>query len=163
MTDQASLLAAEARVLTEIDIAFGEAPRPAHFTNYRHCCECADHDARLRARDRVSLTIADVGNPGWDPLCFITPSGMAYYFPTLARLALDLPDARHGWYADQLLFHLYSGYRYNAFFQFCNVAQRTAVARLLALLIETRTALIDDAGAADEWLRCWDLWAGPRC
>jgi hypothetical protein len=22
-------------------------PKPVHFTNYRHCCECAEHDETL--------------------------------------------------------------------------------------------------------------------
>jgi len=113
----ALVLAMQAQTLTllsRIDAAFGAVPRPAHFTNHRHCEECADHDGLLRARDRQTLSLADVGNPGWDPLCFITPEGLAYYFPTLARLALAEPDALYGWYADQFLFHLYWGYRDNA-------------------------------------------------
>lgn len=146
-------------LLSRIDAAFGTAPRPEHFTNYQHCEECAEHDRLLRTRDRQTLSLADVGNPGWDPLCFITPEGLAYYFPTLARLALAEPDALYGWYADQFLFHLYWGYRDNAFLQFCTPEQRATVAALLAWLIEQRAALIDADGSVDEWLRCWALWA----
>lgn len=150
----------EAQVLKRIDAAFGPAPRPEHFTNDRHCCECAEHDALLCSRDRQTLSLPDVGNPGWDPICFITPAGMAHYFPTLAPLALAPPDPDYGWYADQLLFHLYWGSRDNAFFQFCNSTQRAAVAELLSVLIEQHPELIDDSGSADEWLRCWALWGG---
>jgi hypothetical protein len=60
----------------------------------------------LRNRDRDTLAVADVGNPGWDPICFITGEGFNYYFPTLARLALADPADEHGWYFEQLLFHL---------------------------------------------------------
>jgi hypothetical protein len=57
----------DAQVLAQIDAAFGDVERPEHFTDYAHCCECAEHDALLRARDRDTLCIADVGNTGWDP------------------------------------------------------------------------------------------------
>lgn len=152
----------EERALTRVDAAFGGVARPEHFTNWTHCCECAEHDALLRARDRQSLALADVGNPGWDPICFISPQGLAYYFPALARLALAEADPVYGWYADQLLFHLYSGYRENAFFRFCGAEQRAAVADLLAVLIEERTELAEAYAAGDELLRCWGLWAGEE-
>jgi hypothetical protein len=89
-----------------LDAAFGPCPRPEHFTNDKHCEECAEHDELLRNRDRDTLTVADVGNPSWDPICFISGEGFNYYFPTLARLALADPADGHGWYFEQLLFHL---------------------------------------------------------
>jgi hypothetical protein len=149
---------AQAHVLAQIDAAFGGVERPVHFTNHTHCCECAEHDELLRARDRETLSIADVGNPGRDPICFTSPQGIAYYFPALARLALAPPDHAHGWYADQLLFHLYSGFRDNTFYQFCSATQRTAVAGLLAHIIESRTDLIESHDSTDDFLRCHELW-----
>lgn len=147
-------------ILAEIDAAFGQAPRPEHFTNYTHCCECAEHDELLRSRNRETLRIKDVGNPGWDPLCFCSAEGMAYYFPALARLALAEPQYGFGWYGEQLLFHLYSGFAENSFFRYCNPAQRSAVARFLAHIIETRTQLIDEGACTDDFLRCHELWSG---
>jgi hypothetical protein len=146
-------------VLAEIDAAFAGVERPEHFTDYTHCAECAEHDALLRARTRETLGIADVGNPGWDPLAFCSPAGIAYYFPALARLALAGPNpVDDSWYADQLLFHLHYGQAENAFFQFCTPPQRRAVARLLAHLSATRTSLIDRNASADEFLQCRQLW-----
>lgn len=58
-----------------------EASRPEHFTDRNHCCECADHDDLLRSRNIDSLTIDDLGNPGWDPICFVTDKAFFYYFP----------------------------------------------------------------------------------
>jgi hypothetical protein len=45
-----------------------QMPKPAHFTNYRHCCECAEHDATLVAYDVNTIGVEQLGNPGWDPL-----------------------------------------------------------------------------------------------
>jgi hypothetical protein len=40
-----------------LDAAFGPCPRPEHFTNDKHCEECAEHDELLRNRDRdITLT-----------------------------------------------------------------------------------------------------------
>ncbi|MTW23069.1 hypothetical protein [Allochromatium palmeri] len=137
----AMVLAMQAQKLTlllRIDAAFGTVPRPEHFTNYLHCEECAEHDGLLRARDRQTLSLADVGNPGWDPLCFITPEGLAYYFPTLARLALAEPDTLYGWYADQFLFHLYWGYRDNVFCHIFYHACQSTVTSSRRLLPESK-------------------------
>jgi len=152
------VMSTDADVLAEIDAAFGSASRPEHFTNYEHCCECAEHDELLRSRTRETLQIADVGNPGWDPICFTSPEGFAYYLPALARLALAPPSPDYGWYADQLLFHLYSGFKDNAYYRHCSAKERAAVAHLLEHLIETRAALIDEYVASDEFLRCHELW-----
>jgi hypothetical protein len=63
-------------ILSVVAAAFDECQRPKHFTDYTHCCECAEHDVLLRSRNRGTLTVADVGNPGWDPLCFVTNEGL---------------------------------------------------------------------------------------
>lgn len=152
-------MSTDAAILAEIDSAFGSVERPEHFTNFAHCEECAEHDELLRMRDRESLCLEDVGNPGWDPICFCSPTGIAYYFPALARLALaERISEQCDWYGNQLLFHLYSGFTDNAFFHYCNVAQRQAVARFVAHTIETRAPLIDRYSAADDFLRCHELW-----
>lgn len=157
-----AVMSRDAAILAEIDTAFGDAERPEHFTDHAHCDECAEHDALLRARDRDSLRQEDVGNPGWDPICFCSASGIAYYFPALARLALAEPTPTRGWYADQLLFHLYYGFTENRFFQYCSVAQRLVVSRLIGHMIESRAAVIDSYAAADEFLRCHELWRDAR-
>ena len=64
-------------------------PKPEHFTNHRHCCECAEHDATLLACDVDSISLQQLGNPGWDPLCFASPGGVLYYLPALIRITLD--------------------------------------------------------------------------
>jgi hypothetical protein len=146
-------------ILARIDAAFGDVPKPEHFTCYTHCEECAEHDETLRSNDRASLQVSHVGNPGWDPLCFASPAGKAYYMPALARLALAPPTREYGWYGDQLVFHLSSGGAQNAFLAYCSPAQRQAVAGLLAHFVETRAAEAEDCFGADDLLRAHDLWS----
>ena len=123
MTDQ--------EVLNAINQEFGSCPRPEHFTDSTHCSECCEHDALLRSRDRESLDLSAVVNQGWDPICFITAEGFAYYLPALARLALSDPDATWGWYGSQLAFHLrYTGAA-NARWQYCSESQREGVKRIV--------------------------------
>jgi hypothetical protein len=147
-------------VLHEVRTAFAERVRPEHFTNFAHCEECAEHDELLRSRDVDSLSLPDVGNPGWDPICFITPPGFAYYLPALARLVLDSEESDAvSWYGSQLLFHLCSDGADNARVKECSIAERNAVAVLLRHIAETRAELIDRSLSADqlfEALRYWD-------
>src|SRR5262245_47791535 len=65
----------DAAVLEMVRAAFARCERPEHFTNYTHCEECAEHDDLLLSRDPDTLRIEDVGNPGWDPLCYVDANG----------------------------------------------------------------------------------------
>jgi hypothetical protein len=152
MTDQ--------EVLDAIGREFGTCPRPEHFTNYGHCCECWEHDELLRSRNRDTLCVEDVGNPGWDPICFITPEGFAYYAPALARLALAEPDPTRGTYVPQLAFHLRYDGAQNVRWQHCTAGQRKAVVALLEHMIETRAALIDESCCADMVVEALAVWSG---
>ncbi len=148
----------DADVLARVDAAFGSVVRPEHFTNYQHCEECAEHDQTLRERDRATLGLDELGNPGWDPLCFCSAHGKAYYFPTLARLSLQPPRNEYDWYGEQLLFHLYSGGAENEFLQYCSPPQCAAVASLLGHWVATRSQLFMGDSTADELLRTHELW-----
>ena len=120
-----------AEVISEVDSAFAECPKPERFGNYEHCEECAEHDRLLRDRTRGTLRIEDVGNVGWDPISFSDPPGLAYYFPALARLAISSPTYEYGWYGDLLLMHLTYQGSDNRFLRMCSGKQRQAVSRLL--------------------------------
>jgi hypothetical protein len=74
----------------------------------------------------------------------------------LARFALA--KSRSGWYGDQLVFHLYSGFDENQFYRYCAPSQRRAVSALLAHLIETHSEDIEAGLGTDEFLRCHELW-----
>ena len=72
-------------------VIFNE-PKPAHFVDHRHCCECAEHDETLTTFDVDSIDLQQLGNPGWDPLCFSSSEGLIYYglFKTLLRCGAQL-------------------------------------------------------------------------
>jgi hypothetical protein len=148
----------DADILAQVTAAFRGRVRPEHFTNFEHCDECAEHDEVLRLRDLDTLRLSDVGNPGWDPICFITPEGFAYFMPALARIALVSRDDAAGWYVPQLLFHLCYDGPGNARVRKCTAHERGAVIALLEHISETRTDLLERWSCADqllEALRCW--------
>ncbi|WP_266156908.1 hypothetical protein [Dyella silvatica] len=152
----------QSAAIAAIDLAFGSCPKPDHFTNYTHCQECAEHDELLRSRTRETLVIQDVGNPGWEPLCFSSPEGIAFYMPSLARLAFAEPTYGYGWYGDQLLFHLYSGGLHNTLYQYCNAEQRAAIAVLIGAMLESNFANIESTSSGDEFLRAHEIWLHGR-
>lgn len=152
----------DGEALKALGEAFRSRSRPEHFTNFGHCCECAEHDELLLARDLSTLRIEDVGNPGWDPVCFTSPEGFAYYLPALARLALDQPAPGFGWYGDQLIWHLVMDGPANVRVLACTPEQRKAVAAFLQHLIDTRAAQIDHDLLADDALRAFQIWSGDE-
>ncbi len=142
-------------LLQEATELFGNVPRPEHFTNHTHCCECAEHDETLR--NEIPETLShDKVRPGWDPLCFISPVGFQYFFPALVRLALEGTGSTY--FIDQLIFHLeLDGKRNSRFLQFTS-KQRRFVVRLLHHLIETRAEEIEANLDSDALLRTLEIW-----
>lgn len=149
----------DAQVLRKVQEAFTGCPRPEHFTDFTHCEECAEHDEVLRSRDVDTIRIEDVGNAGWDPICFITTEGFAYYMPALARLALAEPIEPYGWYGDQLISHLCLDGRKNRRFMSCTPKQRHAIVEFLRHLVDTRSALADSHLCADELFQAIEIWS----
>jgi hypothetical protein len=82
-------MATDQEMINAVRHAFAAEPRPEHFTNYRHCCECAEHDALLTSCNLESLRLEDVNNTSWDPICFATAEGFRYYLPALVRLVFE--------------------------------------------------------------------------
>ncbi|MGW8389544.1 DUF6714 family protein [Pseudoduganella sp. HUAS MS19] len=140
---------ADADLLRQIDAAFGETPRPEHFTDYTLGEECAEQDQLLRQRDRSTLAIEDVGNICWQPISFCSPAGLAYYMPALARLAMAPPTWEYGWYGDTLEIHLSSASNFRAY---CTPLQRTAIADLIDHLNSSRAAL-EERQTEDQTMR----------
>lgn len=150
----------DAEILAGVRQAFAACPRPEHFTNHEHCDECFDHDEALRAKDLETLSMADVGNPGWDPICFVTDAGFRYIFPALARLALE-SDYQNP-YVDQLIFHLTYDGPGNRRILACSPEQRRAVSGLLEHLLHTRAELVDQCKCAGELLLAIEYWSEAR-
>ncbi len=88
--------------VANVEKAFGHVARPRRFIRGTCLCqECLEHDRTLAAHTPATITLAELGNPGWDPVCFASDQAFAYYLPAMIRLAFE-PD----YYVDQLLFHL---------------------------------------------------------
>lgn len=152
----------QSEAMAAVDQAFGSLPKPEHFTNFTHCEECAEHDELLRSRTRETLAFQDVGNPGWEPMCFSSPEGVAFYLPSLARLTFAEPPYGYDWYGHQLLFHLYSGGLENKLYKYCNSAQRKAIAALIGAIIDSNFADIESSSSEDEFLRAHEIWSHGR-
>jgi len=138
-----------------------EIAKPTHFTNYQHCCECAEHDETLLAHDVDSIGIEQLGYPSWDPLCFSNAEGLIYYMPALIRLTLDTIDNPQEMYLEQLLFHLIYDGTENRLLGACSREQREFIAGFLQHLIEHHSEQIE-AGVfyADDILKAQEIWNG---
>lgn len=135
-------------------------PKPEHFTDYRHCCECAEHDQTLLAFEVDSIGLKELGNPGWDPLCFASPEGLIYYMPAIVRLTVDTIDNVRESYLDQMLCHLIEDGPENSLVRACNKEQREFIVQFLEYLITEHGERID-AGvyASDDILRAHEIWS----
>lgn len=132
------------------------APRPEHFTDYRHCEECAEHDQTLRDTNLHSLTMEHLGNPGWDPVCFCTVEAKLYLMPALVRLTLD--TIKGDAYLDQFLFHLAWNGTDNELVQRCSPEQRAFICRLLQFLLDNYTEQVDMGFCGDNLLSVYEIW-----
>lgn len=145
--------------LEDFSQAFRNCPRPVHFTNFEHCDECAEHDRLLLSRTPETLSIENVDNPGWDPICFISPDGFAYFLPALVRLVLEESASDAEWFGNQFFWHLISDGPGNARLRHCSQVQRDAVARFISYLIETRSDQIEANCANEDALRALEIWS----
>lgn len=145
-------------VIEKVKLAFHEVTKPSYFTNRDHCEECAEHDDLLRSHDRDTLGLEQLANPGWDPLCFCSAEGKAYYMPALVSCALRQDPEGVLPYWQQMLFHLEGDGPNNALITWCSTAQRQAVAIFLEHLIESRADAIERYGAVDDILKVHGYW-----
>ena len=136
-------------------------PKPEHFTDYRHCCECAEHDQTLLAFHIDSIGLEQLGNPGWDPLCFSSPEGFVYYMPALIRLTVDTIEDPSQSYLDQMLFHLIKDGPGNTLVTACNEEQRRFIAEFLEYLImEHAEQIAAQICAPDDIMKAYEIWSG---
>lgn len=139
----------EAKRIFDID-------KPGHFTNYTHCAECLEHDETLRNNDIETIGLEELGNPGWDPICFINAQGFKYYLPALIRLCIE--STEKDYYIDQFLFHInYGAMEKNFLAEFDN-AERDFVAKLLNHLLDNKSELIDQNLDTDALLSALEVW-----
>jgi hypothetical protein len=130
--------------------------KPEHFTDHRHCCECAEHDETLLSAEVDTIGMQELGSPAWDPICFATPQGKKYHVPAFVRLTLETITADS--YLEQFLFHLEGDGPGNDFFLSCSTAQRQFLAGFIAYLIDTYPQELDAAYCSDRALRAYEIW-----
>jgi hypothetical protein len=82
----------------------------------------------------------ELGNPGWDPVCFCSNNGKKYYMPAFIRLSLE--TMREEFYFGQLLFHLEVDGKNNSLFQSCNAEQRKYISDFVEYVINNYSAEI---------------------
>lgn len=119
-------------VLAQIESAFSNVRRPQQFVDASHCEECAEHNETLSKCDRDSIGLKELGNAGWDPMCFVNPHAFKYYFPSMVRLAFD--DKTNNEYLNQFLFHITYEGNESRFFEHFDSQQVSAVADLMRFL-----------------------------
>ena len=134
-------------------------PKPDHFTNYNHCCECAEHDQTLITFDVDSIGLEQLGNAGWDPLCFCSSDGLIYYMPALIRLVVDNVDDPGRSYLDQLLFHLILDGSGNRLVTACTKQRRKFIAEFLEHLITNHSEQVETICAQDDILKAHQIWS----
>ena len=92
------------QIFQEIDNVFGGLPRPEPLLNSPdHCEECGEHEQTLQSVTPETVSMKEVGNPSWDPMCYVSDETYQYFMPGLARLALGKGD---DYFLTQLLFQL---------------------------------------------------------
>ena len=136
---------------------FGKVPRPEHFTDHKHCCECAEHDETLRACTPETITREALGQSGWDPMTFATDTGFRYYVPALIRFALTGKDDEY--YIDQFLSQVIRDGPRNSRWAACSAEERAIVLRALHALLEERTEEVDNWLDADRLMQAIEIWS----
>ncbi len=139
-------------LIRQVLLLFPASHRPAHFTNHEHCEECRDHDITLRAHNRDQIGFDVLGNPAWDPICFVNEAGYKHYFPALVRLALN--GTGNDYYIDQFLFHI----NQNEHSESLSKEQSALVLKILEHLLAHKSEEIEFNLDADDLLNAIERW-----
>lgn len=134
-----------------------KSEKPEHFTDYLHCEECADHDETLLQFEIDTLGLEELGNPGWDPICFCSPEAKLYLTPALIRLSLETISDH--FYFGQFLFHLEYQGKQSAYYVFCSPLQRAFISRFIEFMILTYPFEIEYNSYVDEAFSVYQIWS----
>jgi hypothetical protein len=133
-----------ANAFAEIDSVFAGAQRPEHFTDFTHCCECAEEDAFFQQQTPESL--AEHLYPETLGLSFLTREAFHYFLPALVRM---MPRSVPHYCVGDVLFHVEN--RIDTF----SLEQLAAIRDLLYLTYEKKKAEIDDS--AFDYEQIWRM------
>lgn len=134
-----------------------DVEKPKHFTDYNHCEECFDHDQILLNQTVDLIGLVELGNPGWDPLCYVDPQGFQYYFPALIRLCLNSSESDY--YINQFLFHISYEGKNNRYMKAFSDRQVEFTLNFLDYLLGSRGDLIDLYNDSDLLIDTTIQWA----
>ena len=139
-----------------VELVFGGNAAPENYTNRDHCPECAEHDETLRSHTPQSIGLEQLGNPGWDPICFVLPEAFKYYFPALVRLALDSEGSNGN--LDQFLFHVTYQGEDSRFFKHFSQAEREATLEVLHYIESHMGRLVHEWNLENDIKEALWLW-----
>jgi len=145
------------QLIEEANEVFGKVPRPEHFTDYTHCCECAEHDEVLQKYTPDTVTREALGHAGWDPITFATDAGFRYYLPALIRMALT--KSGDDYYIDQFLSQVIRDGPRNSRWLACASEERAVILKALHFLLEERIEEIDNWLDADRLVQAIEIWS----
>ena len=134
--------------------------KPEHFTNFSHCEECEEHDQTLIHSSIDEIGMAELGNPGWDPICFCSVKGKIYYMPSFIRLSIETMS--DDFYFSQFLFHLEYDGKDNALFHVCNPSQRQFIASFVEYVILNHSEELKKNSCEDDALRTYEIWSSTE-
>ena len=132
--------------------------RPNFFVEPPHDLEGREHNATLMSSSIESIGIPELGNQGWDPLCFCSEEGMKYFFPALIRLSIE--TIKDDFYFEQLLFHLGYQEQENRFLKSCSKEQKEYISIFLDFMINNHAEEIDYNLSTDSAIDVHQLWYG---
>ncbi len=121
--------------------------------------ESSDHAMMWNDRDRDSLSFEDVFVEGSYPYNALTPDGLAYFLPAIARIALDSEGrAVDGEWCGIPFVIGVLGRQPNHFLSNCTIDQRRAVAHLVDFLIQTGSRCDVSPDDRKAMLAVLDMW-----
>lgn len=135
-------------VIAAVVREFTGVARPAEFIKGTcRCEECMEHNDTMAAHTPADITIKELGNPAWDPLCFVSDEAFVYYLPAMIRLAFE-----DEYYIDQLLFHMDNPGRLSSL----SNAQAKVLSDALVLLGDIRSELISNSFSKYSYISVMD-------
>ncbi|MGV7220377.1 MAG: hypothetical protein ACQ9MH_02480 [Nitrospinales bacterium] len=151
------------KFIAEAKVLFPTNNRPKFFLpsqeHCRVCSECAEHEETLQAHNPESIGLEQLGNSGWDPICYIIAEGYKYYFSALVRLAINDIDKLE--YIDLFLYGLVTNGADNRRFSVFSEDQKKFVQNLLIELVDSipeskiKSSFLDED--FDRALEYWEI------
>ena len=151
-------MASSSQLIEELYDAFKECERPQHFTNYKHCWECFEHDQTMQNAALRTLSAKSMGTSGWGPLSFLTEQGFAHYMPRLIELALANETTEYDDpFVDLLVFQLSPDNGFDRFATY-NLRQSTAILNSLRYMLPGEILDVEDEILSEDITQAISYW-----